>query len=121
MILHRAGNRAGNKNDPRPAATGRGSSGKPSGSPAPGGLVVREAKPWYRKSNDAWYVEIAGRRVRLAKGKANRAEAVKQFPLLTAGTQRAKPSALTADEVCDLFLRHSEKEHAAATFEWHKR
>jgi integrase len=82
---------------------------------------VREAKPWYRKSNDSWYVEIAGRQVRLAKGKANRAEAVKQFHILMAGTKPAAPKSLSVSEVCDLFLRHSEREHTPETFAWHKR
>jgi hypothetical protein len=27
--------------------------------------------PWYRASRDAWYVEVDGKQVRLAKGKAN--------------------------------------------------
>ena len=83
---------------------------------------MREAKePWYRKSNDSWYVEIAGRQVRLAKGKANRAEAVKQFHLLMAGTAPAKQTVLTAAEVCDLYLQHSQREHEPDTFVWHKR
>ena len=50
---------------------------------------MREAKPWYRKSNESWYVEINGQQIRLAKGKANRVEAVKQFHLLMAGTRPA--------------------------------
>ena len=29
--------------------------------------------PWYRGSNDAWYVEIDGKQEFLAKGKANKA------------------------------------------------
>jgi len=82
---------------------------------------MREAKPWYRKSNNSWYVEVQGRQVRLAKGKANRPEAIKQFHLLMAGTTPATPKTLTAAEVCDLFLRHSEQEHEAETFQWHKR
>lgn len=82
---------------------------------------MREAKPWYRKSNDSWYVEINGQQVRLAKGKASRPEAIKQFHLLMSGTRPIAPKSLIASEVCDLFLRHSEKEHKAETFDWHKR
>ena len=32
---------------------------------------MREAKPWYRKSNDSWYVEIQGRVGTQAKTPAN--------------------------------------------------
>lgn len=81
---------------------------------------MREAKPWFRKFDSWWYVEVGGRQVKLAKGKDNRAEAVKQFHILMAGTKPAAPKSLTAAEVCDLFLRHSEREHEAATFAWHK-
>lgn len=83
---------------------------------------MREAKePWYRKGNDSWYVEVGGRQVRLAKGKANRAEAVKQFHLLMTGVAPAKPSALTAAQVCDLYLQFSKGEHEPDTFAWHER
>lgn len=81
---------------------------------------MREAKPWFRQFDSWWYVEVGGKQVKLAKGKDNRAEAVKQFHILMAGTRPAAPKSLTAAEVCDLFLRHSEREHEAATFAWHK-
>jgi hypothetical protein len=86
-----------------------------------GGLAVREAKPWYRKSNDPWYVEVCGKQVRLAKGKANRAEAVRQFHVLMAGLKPAGPATRSVAEVSDLFLQHSEREHSADTFCWDKR
>lgn len=82
---------------------------------------MREAKPWFRKFDGWWYVEIAGKQVKLAKGRDNRPEAVKQFHLLMAGTKPAKRSAFTASQVCDLYLVHSEKEHQAETFAWQKR
>jgi hypothetical protein len=40
---------------------------------------MRPQKPWYRASKDAWYVEINGRQVRLAKGKANQKAAWEEF------------------------------------------
>ncbi len=82
---------------------------------------MREAKPWFRKFDGWWYVEVAGKQVKLAKGKDNRPEAVKQFHLLMAGTRPAAPKSLLTSEVCDLFLLHSEKEHEPETFDWHKR
>ena len=38
-----------------------------------------------------------------------------------AGTKPATSKALTASEVCDLFLSHSEREHEPDTFICHKR
>jgi integrase len=81
---------------------------------------VREAKPWFRKFDGWWYVEIRGKQTKLAKGKDNRAEAVKQFHLLMTGTKPVAPKSLTTEEVCDHFLRHSEREHEPETFDWHK-
>ncbi len=81
---------------------------------------MREAKPWFRKSNNSWYVEIDGRQVRLAKGRENRAEAVKQFHLLMAGSKPARQEDRSVAEVCDLYLVHSEREHEPSTFAWHK-
>ena len=82
---------------------------------------MREAKPWYRKSNDSWYVEVGGKQVRLAKGKANRAEAVNQFHLLMSGTKPVKVETLLVEQICDHYLSDSERHHEPDTFEWHKR
>jgi integrase len=82
---------------------------------------VREAKPWFRKFDGWWYVEIAGKQIKLARGRENRPEAVKQFHLLMAGTTPVKPTARTAEQVCDLYLQHSATEHEADTFAWQKR
>ena len=81
---------------------------------------MREAKPWFRKFDGWWYVEVSGKQVRLAKGKDNRPEAVKQFHILMAGNKPVSKETLTAARICDLFLDHSEKEHEASTYEWHK-
>jgi len=81
---------------------------------------MREAKPWFRKFDSWWYVEVGGKQVKLAKGKESRPEAVRQFHLLMAGSKPAPPKTRLASEVCDLFLRHSEREHAPETFDWHR-
>jgi len=80
---------------------------------------VRDAKPWFRKFDGWWYVQVAGQKVKLAKGKDNRTEAVKQFHILMAGSRPTSKEPLTASQVCDLYLVHSEKEHEKSTFEWH--
>lgn len=42
------------------------------------------SKPWYREERDAWYVQINGKQVMLAKGKANKAEAKRKWVKLLA-------------------------------------
>ena len=32
---------------------------------------MRQPEPWYRTSKSAWYVQVGGRKVRLAKGPKN--------------------------------------------------
>ncbi len=81
---------------------------------------MRDAKPWFRKFDGWWYVQLAGKKVRLAKGRENRPEAVRQFHLLMAGSRPASREPLSVSQVCDHYLVHSEKEHEASTFAWHK-
>lgn len=80
---------------------------------------MREAKPWFRKFNNSWYVEIGGRQVKLATGRDKRAEAVREFHRLMAGFRPVKADLPTAQHVCDLYLQHSEREHEPSTFQWH--
>jgi integrase len=87
---------------------------------------VNHRKPWYRKSKDAWYVEIDGRQVQLAKGKDARRAAETKFHELM--LQRAREEAAKADPrtilaraVCDLFLIAAEKTVEAGTFQWYKK
>src|SRR5437868_1359411 len=44
-------------------------------------------QPFYRRSNDSWYVQFGKKQVRLAKGKANRADAYRRF----AGLKQDRP------------------------------
>ena len=41
-------------------------------------------QPWYRSSNDSWYVCLNGKQIRLAKGKARRREAQRALHRLMA-------------------------------------
>lgn len=80
---------------------------------------MREAKPWFRKFDGWWYVQVAGKKVKLAKGLDNKREAVKKFHVLMAGTQPAhEPKSV--EQVCDLYLAHSKEEHEDSTFKWHE-
>jgi len=49
----------------------------------------RDGKPWYREARNAWYVEIDGKQVRLALGKANRKAADAEFRRLASGRDGA--------------------------------
>lgn len=79
---------------------------------------MRDAKPWFRKFDGWWYVQVSGQKIKLAKGRGNRPEAIKQFHILMAGNRPAKREPLTSSQVCDLYLAHSHKEHEKSTFEW---
>jgi integrase len=83
---------------------------------------MRPPKPWYRKSKDAWYVEIDGRQVRLAKGRDNKNEALRAFCrlILTAPGRLPDPQTVQVAVVCDQFLDHSQKHHAADTYRWYR-
>lgn len=87
---------------------------------------MNHRKPWYRKSKDAWYVEIDGRQVRLAKGKDARKAAETKFHELMLRRAReeaakADPRAILARAICDLFLVQAEKAVEAGTFEWYRK
>ncbi|WP_435017457.1 hypothetical protein TA3x_005068 [Tundrisphaera sp. TA3] len=67
-------------------------------------------KPWYRQARDAWYVQIDGKQVKLAKGKANKAEARRVWLALVAkseasgATIKATVERLTLVECCTTYL-----------------
>jgi len=91
-------------------------------------MARKSEGPWYWKERDAWYVKHRGRRVRLAKGKANKAEALKAFHRLMLGEGAATGAASdpTVADVCDLFLEECHRrveggERSALTAEWYGR
>jgi integrase len=83
---------------------------------------VRPHKPWYRASKDAWFVEINGKQIRLAKGQANEKAAWDTFYRLMASGAARLPDAesLAVATVCDLFLDFSEKHHSPDTYRWYR-
>jgi integrase len=80
------------------------------------------AKPWYRASKHAWYVEFNGKQVRLAKGQDNYKAALDAFYKLMANGAGKLPDAdtLRVATVCDLFLDHSQKHNTDDTYRWYK-
>src|SRR5262245_13988334 len=83
---------------------------------------MRQPKPWFRTSKNAWYVEIDGRQVRLAKGAANEPAAYEAFYRLMAGKPENLPGRdrISVAAVCDLFLDHSHRHHKPETFRWYR-
>lgn len=69
--------------------------------------MARPAKPWYRKSNDAWYVTHHGKQIRLAKGKASRKEAYREFLKLTERCDPSTAARSSAEAICEMFLDHA--------------
>jgi integrase len=54
---------------------------------------MRPGKPWYWRARDAWYTELGGRRIRLAKGRTAKAEAMAAFGrLLASGSTGSVPT-----------------------------
>ncbi len=102
---------------------------------------MNHRKPWYRKSKDAWYVEIDGRQRLIGKHpegapppkKSSRTglwnapqEIQSAFRKLIDAHEReeaakADPRSILARVVCDLFLVAAEKTVEAETFEWYKK
>lgn len=86
---------------------------------------MRTPKPFYRRFNDAWYVELNGRQFRLAKGKANEAEALRRyFELMAQQPLGALPEPLpnpNVAAVCDLFLDWAERHTAPRTFAFYRK
>ncbi len=83
---------------------------------------MRQHKPWYRKSKNAWFVELGGKQVRLAKGKDSERAAFEAFYRLMATRPEnlPAPDKITVATLCDLFLDHSQRHHAPDTYTHYK-
>jgi integrase len=80
---------------------------------------MRQPTPWYRTSKNAWFVELGGKQIRLAKGKDSEKLAFEAFYRLMAVRPENLPPAdkLTVATLCDLFLDHSKKHHSPDTYD----
>ena len=85
--------------------------------------MARTAKPWYRAERDDWVIYRDGRKVVLAKGRGNKAKALKAFHKLMSEDRKATPTTpeTTVGDVVDLFLEYVEREKATLTFQWYHR
>lgn len=78
-------------------------------------------EPWYRASKNAWYVQLDGSQIRLAKGPKDETEkaAWEAFYRLMGYDLKELPpkDKLRMSELCSLFLDFSEKHHEQATYD----
>jgi len=88
---------------------------------AGGFLMARPRKPWFRKSNKRWYVEIDGKQVTLGPDKK---EAFRRFhELMSQPEPEARPSRtskISLPEVVDHFLDWVQRNRAFHTYEWYR-
>ncbi|MGA2257957.1 MAG: site-specific integrase [Thermoguttaceae bacterium] len=74
--------------------------------------MARNSHPWFRRSDGWWYIKIAGRQWKLARGRRNKAEAVRRWHELTL-ERAANPPTDSAEQtvasVIDVFLTHSKR------------
>lgn len=79
---------------------------------------MRQPKPWFRTSKNAWFVELGGKQFRLAVGRNAEKEAYEAFYRLMATRPEnlPAPDKITVAKLCDLFLEHSQRHHAADTY-----
>lgn len=82
---------------------------------------MRRPEPWYRTSKGAWYVQVAGKKILLAKGpkEETRKAAFDAFYKFMASRPEGLPKSdkITVALLCDLFLDHSSKNHEPETYE----
>src|SRR5438132_8895935 len=85
----------------------------------------RTRKPWYRKQTGEWYVSFGGEQHSLdirGDKEATKDAAEDAFHRFMVG-QTGKPAekqALTAADVCTLFLDTSKTDNALSTYEWYR-
>ena len=82
--------------------------------------MARKAHPWFRKSEDCWYVKLDGKPVRLVNGRKNGAAAISRWHELMA--ERAANPVIDAEEhtiasIIELYLAHIESRRAPRTYE----
>lgn len=79
--------------------------------------MPKQAEPWFRESSGTWVIRQRGRLTTLAKGRANRAAAVKRWREL----QASPPSGLTVGDLAERFLAWCDANKAETTARWYRR
>jgi len=84
---------------------------------------MAQVKPWYRKFNDTWYVQVGSRQIPLAKGKKNRQEAYQRFIQLMAQqdpTEIDDPAKINLASMSDVFLDWVKRHLSQRTYKWYQ-
>ena len=87
-----------------------------------GSAMPRFPRPFFKRSHNAWYVQVDGRQVRLSEDED---EAHHAYHELMADRRKAPPPRSTAAspplvEVIDRFLDFCQEHRAPATYEWYR-
>lgn len=85
---------------------------------------MKYPKPYFRSQRDSWCVQIGTRQVTLAKGKANKAEAMREYHrvMAEAGVEvpRPKRAEVPVFEAVDRFLEAAQRRVKPNTFEQYR-
>ncbi len=85
---------------------------------------MRTPKPFYRRFNDTWYVQIGKKQIPLAKGEDNEAQAHRRYFEVMADRPSGKmPVSLgdsTVAALADLFLDWCQRHNAPRTYQWYR-
>jgi hypothetical protein len=84
---------------------------------------MRTPKPFYRRFNDTWYVQIGKKQIPLTKGEDNQAQAYRRYFEVMAerptGHMPVSLSDATVAAIADLFLGWCQKHDAPRTYQWY--
>ncbi len=78
--------------------------------------MSRPRKPWLRKSNKCWYVEVDGKQVNLGR---NKKEAHQRFHKLMAEPRKVAVSSESVVVLIDIYLEWCQKHRAEETYTWY--
>jgi len=82
---------------------------------------MRFPKPFFRKSKKAWYLQLGGRQISLGKCRDEAFLRYQEILLHERGQVIASNSALTAAQVCDLFLEWCKRHNEPVTYDFYKK
>lgn len=81
--------------------------------------MARKAHPWFRSSDGWWYIKVAGKQTKLARGRENKAEAFARWHTIMAELA-ANPGVDLLDQtvasVIDQYLSHIKPKRAPRTY-----
>src|SRR5438128_1313385 len=80
---------------------------------------MRIPKPWFRKSERAWYVQLGKKQYRLGTDSKQAKKRFKELLALDLGPAESSSRVYTVRTLCKLFLRRSRKVHAPDTRKWY--